>query len=119
MRLLHLSDLHLVPGQRKKQAWVSSLRVLRPDAVIVTGDFMSHVDAVPHVLDTLDPLFDVPGAFVLGSNDYYAPRPLNPARYLAGPSQLEPTPPDAALARPRRRPDRRTAGSTSATRGPR
>jgi uncharacterized protein len=93
MRLLHLSDLHLVPGQRKKQDWVRSLRVLRPDAVIVTGDFMSHPDAVPHVLDTLDPLFDVPGAFVLGSNDYYAPRPLNPARYLRGPSQLEPSRP--------------------------
>ena len=90
MRVLHLSDLHLVPGQRKKQAWVRSLRELRPDAVIVTGDFLSHMDAVPHVLDTLDPLFDVPGAFVLGSNDYYAPRPINWARYLKGPSQLEP-----------------------------
>ena len=90
LRILHLSDLHLVPGQTRKQAWVRSLRDLRPDAVIVTGDFLSHVDAVPHVLDTLDPLFEVPGAFVLGSNDYYAPRPLNPARYLAGPSQLEP-----------------------------
>jgi uncharacterized protein len=90
LRILHLSDLHLVPGQRSKQDWVRSLRELRPDAVIVTGDFMSHVDAVPHVLDTLDPLFEVPGAFVLGSNDYYAPRPLNPARYLSGPSQLEP-----------------------------
>ena len=90
LRILHVSDLHLVPGQRKKQNWVRSLRELRPDAVIVTGDFMSHQDAVPHVLDTLDPLFEVPGAFVLGSNDYYAPRPLNPARYLSGPSQLEP-----------------------------
>jgi len=90
LRILHLSDLHLVPGQTKKQDWVRSLRELRPDAVIVTGDFLSHQDSVPHVLDTLDPLFDVPGAFVLGSNDYYAPRPLNPARYLSGPSQLEP-----------------------------
>lgn len=90
LRILHVSDLHLVPGQRKKQNWVRSLGELRPDAVIVTGDFMSHQDAVPHVLDTLDPLFEVPGAFVLGSNDYYAPRPLNPARYLSGPSQLEP-----------------------------
>lgn len=90
MRVLHLSDLHLVPGQSKKREWVRSLRTLRPDAVIVTGDFMSHMDAVPHVLDTLDPLFDVPGAFVLGSNDYYAPRPINWARYLKGPSQLEP-----------------------------
>jgi predicted MPP superfamily phosphohydrolase len=90
LRVLHLSDLHLVPGQTKTQDWVRSLRHLRPDLVIVTGDFLSHPDAVPHVLDTLDPLFDVPGAFVLGSNDYYAPRPINWARYLAGPSQLEP-----------------------------
>jgi predicted MPP superfamily phosphohydrolase len=90
MRILHLSDLHLVPGQTKKSEWVRSLRDLRPDAVVVTGDFMSHMDAVPHVLDTLDPLFDLPGVFVLGSNDYYAPRPINPARYLSGPSQVEP-----------------------------
>lgn len=91
LRILHLSDLHLVPGQTKKQSWVRSLRDLRPDAVVVTGDFMSHMDAVPHVLDTLDPLFEVPGMFVLGSNDYYAPKPLNPARYLEGPSQVEPS----------------------------
>ena len=93
LSILHLSDLHLVPGQFDKQAWVRSLRDLQPDAVIATGDFMSHEDAVPHVLDTLDPLFDLPGAFVLGSNDYYAPRMINPAKYFAGPSQLEPTRP--------------------------
>ena len=93
LSILHLSDLHLVPGQLDKQAWVRSLRDLQPDAVIATGDFMSHEDAVPHVLDTLDPLFDLPGAFVLGSNDYYAPRMINPAKYFAGPSQLEPTRP--------------------------
>ena len=93
MRILHLSDLHLVPGQTKKQDWVASLRDLRPDAVVATGDFLSHQDAVPLVLDTLDPMFDLPGAFVLGSNDYYAPRAMNPARYLAGPSQLEPNRP--------------------------
>jgi predicted MPP superfamily phosphohydrolase len=90
MRVLHLSDLHLVPDQSAKVQWVQSLRTLRPDAVIVTGDFLSHRDAIPTVLEALDPHYDVPGAFVLGSNDYYAPRPLNPAKYLRGPSQLEP-----------------------------
>lgn len=90
LRLLHLSDLHLTPGQRTKQAWVRRLVDLRPDAVVVTGDFLAHEEAVPSVLDCLDPLLDLPGAFVLGSNDYYSPRPLNPARYLRGPSQLEP-----------------------------
>ena len=90
LRVLHLSDLHLVPGQTKKREWVSSLRELRPDAVIATGDFLSHEDAIPEVIDTLEPLFDIPGAFVLGSNDYFAPSRINPARYLFGPSQLEP-----------------------------
>ena len=56
MRILHLSDLHLVPGQVSKQRWVSTLRDLRPDAVIVTGDFLSHARAVPHVIDTLEPV---------------------------------------------------------------
>lgn len=90
LRVLHLSDLHLVPGQKKKIAWVQSLRELRPDMVVATGDFLSHADAIPGVLEALDPLFDVPGAFVLGSNDYFAPKPINPARYLRGPSPLQP-----------------------------
>jgi predicted MPP superfamily phosphohydrolase len=93
LRVLHLSDLHLVPGQPRKKAWVSSLRELNPDAVIATGDFLSHEDAIPEVIETLEPLFDIPGAFVLGSNDYYAPKPINPARYLQGPSGLQPNRP--------------------------
>jgi uncharacterized protein len=90
LRILHISDLHLVPGQGKKRDWVHSLRELRPDAVIATGDFMSHEQAVPLVLQTLEPLLDLPGAFVLGSNDYFAPKPINPVKYLTGPSQLQP-----------------------------
>ena len=80
-----------MPRQKNKIAWVQSLRELRPDAVIATGDFLSHAEAIPEVLDALGPFFDLPGAFVLGSNDYYAPKPINPARYLQGPSGLEPT----------------------------
>ena len=90
LRILHLSDLHLIPGQDRKQAWLGSLSELDPDLVVVTGDFLAHQDAIPHVLDSLDPLFDVPGVFVLGSNDYFAPTPINPAKYLRGPSQVQP-----------------------------
>lgn len=90
LRVLHLSDLHLVPGQTKKREWVSSLRELKPDAVVATGDFLSHEDAIADVITTLEPLSDIPAAFVLGSNDYFAPKPLNPAKYLRGPSQVEP-----------------------------
>ena len=53
-----------------------------PDFVVNTGDNLSHPDAVPEVLDALGPLLDRPGAFVFGSNDYYAPGLKNPLRYL-------------------------------------
>src|SRR4051794_33263934 len=46
IRLLHLSDLHIVPGQRRKTDWVASLSDLRPDLVINTGDTLSHRKAV-------------------------------------------------------------------------
>lgn len=82
LRVLHLSDLHLTPGQRRKADWVRSLGALRPDLVVDTGDNLAHPDAVPVVLDALGSLRDVPGVFVLGSNDYYRPTLRNPLRYL-------------------------------------
>ncbi len=82
VRVLHLSDLHMTPGQRRKQEWVSGLATLRPDLVIDTGDNLSHAAAVPVVRDSLGPLLDVPGVFVFGSNDYFSPTLRNPLRYL-------------------------------------
>ncbi len=82
LRVLHVSDLHLVPTQRRKIEWVRSLAALEPDLVIDTGDNLAHPDALGPLLHALEPLLDVPGAFVLGSNDYYSPTPKNPARYL-------------------------------------
>lgn len=82
LRILHLSDFHLTPGQRSKVRWISALDALEPDLVINTGDNLAHPDAVPGVLTALGPLLDRPGAFVFGSNDYYGPIPKNPARYL-------------------------------------
>lgn len=93
MRVLHLSDLHLTPSQEAKRQWVMSLAEVQPDAVVVTGDFLSHADAIPLVVDAFSRFDGVPGMFVLGSNDYFAPKPLNPAKYLTGPSQLQPTRP--------------------------
>ena len=34
------------------------------------------------MLDALGALLDVPGVFVFGSNDYFAPSLRNPVRYL-------------------------------------
>ncbi|WP_035834009.1 metallophosphoesterase [Jonesia quinghaiensis] len=82
VRVLHISDLHMTPGQTRKTRWVQQLASLEPDLVIDTGDNMAHRHAMPVVLDALDPLMDIPGVFVMGSNDYFAPRMKNPARYL-------------------------------------
>jgi predicted MPP superfamily phosphohydrolase len=82
LRVLHISDLHLTPGQRRKQRWVAELAGTDPDLVIVTGDNMAHVDAVPAVLRALGPLMERPGAFVFGSNDYFGPVLKSPFGYF-------------------------------------
>ena len=82
LKVLHLSDLHMTPGQRSKQRWVARLAELEPDLVVDTGDNLAHTRAVPAVLTALDPLLSLPGLFVWGSNDYYGPTFKNPARYL-------------------------------------
>ncbi|MEU7293192.1 metallophosphoesterase [Streptomyces exfoliatus] len=82
LRVLQVSDIHMVSGQRKKRAWLQSLAGLRPDFVVNTGDNLSDPDAVPEVLDALGPLMEFPGVYVFGSNDYYGPKLRNPARYL-------------------------------------
>lgn len=87
LRVLHISDIHYVPGQTKKLRWLQSLADLEPDLVINTGDNLSDSAAVPEVLEALGPLLRYPGAFVPGSNDYYTPKFRNPLRYLAGPSR--------------------------------
>ena len=84
LRILHLSDTHMTPGQHRKQNWLSSLAALEPDLVVNTGDNLAHMDALPSVLRAYGDLLDLPGVFVFGSNDYFAPRPKNPLRYLIG-----------------------------------
>ena len=89
VRILHLSDLHLTPAQRDKVAWLRALAREPIDAVITTGDNLAHVDAVPTLVEALEPLLAKPGAFVFGSNDYHGPRPKNPLAYFGGPSRLK------------------------------
>jgi predicted MPP superfamily phosphohydrolase len=88
LRVLHLSDIHMTPGQRAKQEWLAGLALLRPDLVVDTGDNLAHRDSVPVVRDSLGQLLDVPGVFVHGSNDYYEPTLRNPVRYLLPDSGL-------------------------------
>ena len=89
IRVLHLSDLHLAPWQSEKVAWVRSLAALKPDLIVDTGDNLGHTDALSALTDALMPFDGVSGVFVHGSNDYFAPTPKNPLRYLMGPSKGE------------------------------
>ena len=82
VRLLHISDLHLLPRQQRKIAYIQTLAELKPDIVINTGDTLASADGIPAVMAALDPLIAFPGAFVPGNNDYFAPTPKNPMRYF-------------------------------------
>jgi len=85
--VLHIGDIHLAPWQKRKAKFVHSLGALKPDLVINTGDNLGHVAAIGPVLTALAPVLQIPGVFVNGSNDYYAPVLRNPLGYLAKPSE--------------------------------
>ncbi|WP_104160263.1 metallophosphoesterase [Arthrobacter sp. ZGTC212] len=93
LRVLHLSDIHFVPNQNIKVRWLQSLAELEPDLVVNTGDNLSHLEAVPPLLEALKPLLRFPGVYVPGSNDYYGPRAKNPLTYFTGPSKITKDPP--------------------------
>jgi len=82
IKVLHFSDLHLTPNKKREISDIKSFADLKPDLVISTGDFLAHKDAVKVALNALDQLLDLPGLFVFGSNDYYAPQFKNPLSYL-------------------------------------
>jgi predicted MPP superfamily phosphohydrolase len=82
IRILHFSDLHLTPSRKREIADIKSWAALKPDLVISTGDFLAHRDGVEVALNALNELLDIPGLYVFGSNDYYAPRFKNPLSYL-------------------------------------
>lgn len=84
LRVLHVSDVHMVPNQQAKRAWLRTLADTQPDLVVNTGDNLAHLDALPAVLDAYGDLLDLPGVFVFGSNDYFSPIVKNPVRYLTG-----------------------------------
>lgn len=93
LRVLHISDIHMRPNQRRKQAWLRELAGLQPDLVVNTGDNLAHPKAVPAVVQTLGDLLSVPGVFVFGSNDYFGPRLKNPVNYLTNPTHRSFGPP--------------------------
>ena len=82
LKVLHVSDLHLTPTQGVKRRWLASLADLEPDLVVNTGDNLAHPDSVDPLVEGFGRLLDLPGVFVFGSNDYFAPSMRNPLWYL-------------------------------------
>lgn len=81
LAILHLSDLHLIRGDERKARFLAGLP--RADVTVVTGDFLGEPEAVERTVDAVRPTRGrLASWFVLGSNDYYAPRPLNYLEYF-------------------------------------
>ncbi|MDU7431037.1 MAG: metallophosphoesterase, partial [Cutibacterium avidum] len=82
LRVLHLSDFHMLAHQKAKREFIRGLADLEPDLVIDTGDNFCSADSLQPLLDDMAGLLERPGAFVFGSNDYLMPAFTNPFSYL-------------------------------------
>ena len=92
LRILHISDIHFAPGQSRKAGFLRELAQTNPELVVNTGDNLGHLNSINPLLSAIEPLLAFPGVFVNGSNDYFAPKLKNPARYLLGPSRQDSDP---------------------------
>lgn len=92
IRLLHLSDLHLLPDDERKIAWVSGLAELHPDVVVNTGDILSSQQSVPTAVAAFGSLLELPGVFVFGNNDFIEPVRKSPHRYFVAKRPISPGP---------------------------
>lgn len=87
LRILHVSDLHLVPGQDHRVEFLAGLAELDHDVVVATGDLLGAAGAEDVTAAALAPLTrgGRPGLAVLGSSDVFAPRPKSPFTYFTSP----------------------------------
>jgi predicted MPP superfamily phosphohydrolase len=77
--VLHLSDLHFVRRDPRKARFLAGLPI--PDVTVVTGDFLGEPEGIDAAVEGVRPVRGrLASWFVLGSNDYFVPKPLN---YLA------------------------------------
>ena len=82
LRVLHISDFHMLARQKAKREFIRGLVDLEPDLVIDTGDNFCSADSLQPLLDDMAGLLKRPGVFVFGSNDYLVPAFKNPFSYL-------------------------------------
>ncbi len=87
--VLHLSDLHFVTDDPRKHAFLASIP--RADVTVVTGDFLAEPAAVETAVAAVRGTRGrLASWYVLGSNDYYAARAVNPLRYFVRTSRRKP-----------------------------
>ncbi|MDC4232322.1 metallophosphoesterase [Actinomyces sp. B33] len=85
LTILHLADLHLFPGQEFLIDFLEDVAASESfDLVVATGDNFGSADGLDLVRRAFAPFLGAPGAFVLGSNDYYSPLRKNWGAYLTG-----------------------------------
>ncbi|WP_115728101.1 metallophosphoesterase [Actinomyces culturomici] len=88
LSILHVSDLHLYPGQEFLVDFLHEVAAAeRIDLVVSTGDNFGLAEGLELVEAAYEPLLDLPGVFVLGSNDYYSARRKAWGSYLLGASK--------------------------------
>lgn len=79
--VLHLSDLHFVRRDPRKARFLAALPT--PDITVVTGDFLAEPEAVATAVEAVRPVRGrLASWFVLGSNDYFVPEPMNYLTYF-------------------------------------
>ena len=77
LRVAHLTDLHvgLVTPMKVQQAAVDITNALKPDLIVITGDFVCHSHAFLDDLAATVRRFEAPVFAVLGNHDYWAGAP--------------------------------------------
>jgi uncharacterized protein len=81
LRVLHLTDLHLVRSDRRMPRFLAGLP--EAEVTVLTGDVLGEPEAVEHAVAALEPVRGRIASFlVLGSNDLFRPTPINYGRYF-------------------------------------
>jgi uncharacterized protein len=89
LRVLHVSDLHLLPGQDHRVEFLAGLERLDHDLVVASGDLLGAPDVEDLTAAALAPLTTRgrPGLVVLGSNDLFGPVLKSPFSYFTDPDR--------------------------------
>lgn len=86
VRLLHVSDVHLVPSEQHLIDFLARVAEEAYDLVVLTGDLLGAREAEDAAVAALSPLTaGRPGLAVLGSNDLFAPVLKSPHLYFTDP----------------------------------